>query len=372
MRTAIWQHQVVRPAEPSAIIERALAPQANRIRMTFSDATFSSTTRMVDISRAMATLTLPPAHFHPRHSCPACGGSEQRPLAKRTGFSVAERFPSGLARLPAEILRVRRLVGCVACGLWYYTHIPDVKAVIELLDDPSAMHLRELESSRQSFGRALAAIDRLAPRRGRVLEIGPGRNGLLSKLPHSWGRFAVEPVPAAADKVDADHVYTGPLEELDLPQQYFSSIVALDVFEHFQEPALAMQKAAGALEPGGILLIETGTTDAFMARLFRSGWYYLNHLEHFQAFNARALQLLCERHSLAILELSRVTHTTVSVRLRMRSLVAVTSFGVLTAAGRYSGVWQLVSGRLGRADARPPSSIAIERDHVFLVAAKLP
>lgn len=320
----------------------------------------------------MVTVTLPPTHFHSRHRCPACEEPQQQTLAKRTGFSVSERFPAGLARLPPEILRVRRLVACAACGLWYYTHVPDVEAVIKLLDEPSAMHLRGAECSRQSFGRALAAFDRLAAGRGRVLEIGPGRNGLLSQLPRSCARFAVEPVPAAADKADAEKVYTGPLETLDLPQRYFSCIVALDVFEHFQNPALAMAKAAGALEPGGILLIETGTTDALMARLFRSGWYYLNHLEHFQAFNARALRLLCERNGLAILESSRVTHTRASVRLRTRSLVAVTAFGILTAAGRYSGMWQHVSGRIGRADARPPSSISIERDHLFLAAAKLP
>ncbi|MGH7178163.1 MAG: class I SAM-dependent methyltransferase, partial [Tepidisphaeraceae bacterium] len=92
----------------------------------------------------------------------------------------------------------------------------------------------------------------------------------------------------------------------------FGVIVAIDVIEHVKDPRAFVAKLARALEPGGILLISTGNSDARAWRFMRGRYWYCALGEHISFINPRwisatALQFNLELVDLRLFSYSRRT-----------------------------------------------------------------
>lgn len=313
-------------------------------------------------------LTLP--DLVARTACPACASGDFSLIGARTVFPLKESFPGGAVAFAKDVADSRRLLSCDACGLWYYSAVPSVEAIRRILDQPG-LSTRWHGTPRAAFARARAALTLRGRTGGAILDIGSHTGGFLDSLSSAWTKFALEPMATASTELSGVTILRGVIEDTDLPTESFDCITAFDVFEHLVSPDDAMARLVRSLRPGGFLMIETGTTDCFAARRLGAGWYYLNHVEHYQAFSRRSLLHLLERHGIRIQQVDRVAHEDTRLGGRGRRLLGLMLFTILTCAGREPRLWQWTMSRIRPSGfATPPSTIDLERDHLFVVGQK--
>jgi SAM-dependent methyltransferase len=310
--------------------------------------------------------------FERREQCPSCRATSYAVVSGATAFGNGEDFPVGRASLSAAVRKRRRLLCCGGCALWYFDLVPRAEVLRDLLEGAGVVHRWTscgADSVREAYVRAhhyLASIPA-----GVIADVGAHTGGFLDTLPPQWTKFAVEPIAHSGTTISAARLIQGYLEEAIIPKASFDCITAFDVFEHLYDIDRAVANVAQALRPGGLLIVETGDHGARAARIFRGGWYYLSFLEHFQAFDRASMAAAFERHGIELLQCTSVRHAVYPRRLRMRAMLAATLFGLLTAGGRAVAPWRLFNRCLRRDNAAaPPSTLALEPDHLFAVGRK--
>jgi SAM-dependent methyltransferase len=310
------------------------------------------------------------ADFASRDACPACGSGAIAPLSSVGGFSRAEQFPTARVTLGSDVLRSRRLCRCRPCGLWFFNRVPRPEVLQELLDKPD-LEARWAAEDRPTFRRGRAVMASLLPGGGALLDVGAHSGGFLDTVGPGWTRAAVEPMAASAQNLEGVRVYGGFLEDVELDPGAYDCITAFDVVEHFSQPLAAVQRVADGLRPGGIFVLETGTVDAWAARMLGAGWYYLNYLEHFQAFSRRSMASLLAQAGLEVVSIEQVVHGETDGAGRGMHFARAAAFALLTGFGRTASVWQWANGKARPSGfASPPSTISLGRDHMFVVARK--
>ena len=319
-----------------------------------------------------ADIRLGLSEFVPRRRCPACHGPDTSTLARDTVFARFERFPAGSVSISTDVEAARRLLVCSMCGLWFFSLVPTVETVSRLLDRPGLPARWSAAVQRGTFGRAHRALASYLPVPGRILDVGAHAGGFLSTLGPEWDKTAIEPMASSADEIVGTDVLRVFLEDAELPPASFDCISAFDTLEHLHDPERGIGQLAGALRAGGILMLETGTSDATAARRLRAGWYYVNYLEHHQVFNRRAITFLLEHQGFEVLELHRVFHKTFPMRTKARSLAHCAMFYGLTLGGRWSRLWRTATNLTPLTpQASPPYTTILEPDHMFVVARKV-
>lgn len=84
-------------------------------------------------------------------------------------------------------------------------------------------------------------------------------------------------------------------------------VTAFDVLEHVYAPSAALANLRALTRPGGIVVIETGDTDAIAADEL-TVWYYLSLFEHHIAWNARAIAAIADRFAFDVLSIEQKRH----------------------------------------------------------------
>lgn len=319
-----------------------------------------------------ADIQLGRLEFASRTQCPACHEAGASTLARRTLFSQFEHFPAGSVSISPDVEAARRLLVCQACGLWYFSLVPTAETISRLLDRPGLPGRWSAGASRGTFVRAHRALAAYLPDGGRILDVGAHSGAFLSTLGPEWDKTAIEPMTRSSEEISDTVVLRVFLEDADLAPASFDCITAFDILEHLHDPARGIAQLARSLRPGGTLVVETGTSDSAAARRLRGGWYYLNYLDHHQAFNRRAVASLLEREGFEVLELQRVFHKSFPLQTKVRGVAHLAVFCGLTLGGRRSGLWRAAASLTRRtAQGSPPYTLTLEPDHMFVVARKL-
>jgi SAM-dependent methyltransferase len=248
------------------------------------------------------TSTSPPS----TRPCPICHSSEV------VGYS-------------ADYLR------CQDCQALYYHQIPDVATLTEVYSGGFFKRLRRrlLVPFRKHHQRATVAQERerngeifrnfqeylseSAPQEpGRFLDVGCNRGFLLEAAKDCgwdvWGvEFSPEQIQPFRNSFPelAEQVHAGSFLELarDLPEAHFQLISAIDVVEHFLEPAPCFRELARLLAPGGHFVVQTPSSALPDAQRDGPAWGELKAAEHMQIFtpeNLEALALECGFSSLTV------------------------------------------------------------------------
>jgi SAM-dependent methyltransferase len=222
-------------------------------------------------------------------TCPACGGS----LAPWRSVPAGE--PSDRASYP--------LSRCVACGTavtggdppeskHYETGVyaprpPRLGAVVRALQRVTVgQPVRELRHAGLAPG-------------GRVLDVGAGRGRLVAELARrgydasgiepsarSAGLAATAGLPVAAEAIE-DHSDEG-----------LDAAVLWHVAEHLDDPAAALERVAGWLRPGGLVLVAVPNIDSLQARIGGPGWLHLDAPRHRLHLTPPGLEALLHRAGL--------------------------------------------------------------------------
>ena len=222
-------------------------------------------------------------------TCLVCGGTILRPALRKDGFD---------------------LVSCASCGILMRAELPGREELKEIYApdyfefrpenpvDGYADYLGDAERHREAARRRLALIDRFAPSRGKLLDVGAAA-----------GFFVDEATRAGWDAEGVDvarHVVEWGRRELGLPLHVgdlaavegigsCSAVTMWDYIEHSLDPAGDLARSNDLLVPGGVVALSTGDLDSVAARVTRSRWHLLTPRHHNFFFSARTLARLLER-----------------------------------------------------------------------------
>jgi SAM-dependent methyltransferase len=124
-----------------------------------------------------------------------------------------------------------------------------------------------------------------------VLDVGCSNGDLLGSWSGRWRRHGVELSSNAAAIAARRGVSIVGQTMDDVPaQQRFGCIVSVDVAEHIPAPEGWLRRLAHHLSPGGVLLLSTGCTDAWLWRLSRSRYWYAGFGEHLSFFGVESFR----------------------------------------------------------------------------------
>lgn len=218
--------------------------------------------------------------------CPGCGllyvGSREH------DFTFASADPARSARLGELVDRL----AIVDRGL---EEAPDTRAQVA-----------EREHER------LRELLRFAVPEGALLDVGASTGEFLRIARERFRVQGVEPDPGTAAQARADglDVLTGTLGQLP-PGPRYDAITMFHVIEHLDSPRAALERVRSLLRPGGVVLLETPSSDNLWFALAPARWRQLIP-DHYFFFSPATLGALVADVGLRVRE-----HRTVSRRVSL-------------------------------------------------------
>jgi len=192
------------------------------------------------------------------------------------------------------------LVQCEGCGVFAIFPQPgdeELSAAYggEYYGRPGKKFVGSVSSVIGMFqGERARRVAGLAPKGGRVLDIGCGRAGVLLQLRRRG--FAVEgterSAEVAAQAPAGIPVHIGDLLDINLPPRSYDVITIWHVFEHVRQPAETIRKIRLLLKPGGRLVIAVPNAESAQAERFGLHWFHHDPPRHLFGFGPKSLTRL--------------------------------------------------------------------------------
>ncbi|MFP5246602.1 MAG: class I SAM-dependent methyltransferase, partial [Thermoanaerobaculia bacterium] len=172
------------------------------------------------------------------------------------------------------------------------------------------------------LGRLLQAAN--LDERPSVLDVGCFDGAFLATLPAAWQRFGIEINPAASERAATMGITMlgRDLEDLSRIDRRFSAVCAIDVIEHVVDPRAFLRSLAAATEPGGVIAIASGATDARSWRLMRSRYWYCANPEHIAFINPEWCRRVAPQLGLELMSVTRYAHDVATLPVRLRQTAA--------------------------------------------------
>ena len=230
--------------------------------------------------------------------CPVCG------ISNEEEFVVSNDY---------------RIVKCNGCGLLYVNPRPTSSNMSkyfkeEYIKDDERVD-RDFVSLREpSLRREAAAIRRLLPQGGRLLDVGAASGAFLANFigQAAWQLEGVEPSSVAA-QFAADRyglkVHTGYLNDLKLETESYDVVTCLDTFYYLPYPNDDLKTIHRILKLGGLLACEIpGLRFRLMKNTGPICWLLykvparLNAGEHLFYYSAETLSHLLQAHGFSLIE----------------------------------------------------------------------
>ena len=151
--------------------------------------------------------------------------------------------------------------------------------------------------------RHLTGHDRIA-----LLDVGCGNGWMMQVFksldPARIETSGVEISEAACDiaRAHGHHVYCGRFEDVNLDRSY-DLVNLTHVIEHVSDPRLVVRKAFEALNPGGLLVLETPNIGAAEWPSFKAGNWGAYHVpRHWYFYNRETIRALGEAEGLQMID----------------------------------------------------------------------
>lgn len=170
-----------------------------------------------------------------------------------------------------------------------------------------ANYLDDHQITRRNAHSYLDLIHRHQPNGKKLLDIGCA-TGIFLQEAESRG-YQVNGIDVSEYAVDQarkflDHqVKHGTLSTVKLSPREFNIITMFDVFEHLKKPLQDLRRCHRLLKPNGLLVINTGNTNSFLAKLEGKNWHFFippQHLFFYSDTNLKQLLHLTGFKTLAI------------------------------------------------------------------------
>jgi 2-polyprenyl-3-methyl-5-hydroxy-6-metoxy-1,4-benzoquinol methylase len=207
-------------------------------------------------------------------------------------------------------VRSFNVVRCPDCGLAYLNPMP-------YPDDAAGIYNKDYYRSRDA-GEGLplgypdylelqdhhtfVADELLRPLRdiqpGTVLDVGCGMGTMLKRFCElGWDAYGIDVSTYATDYARDElglNVFTGTVEESDLPESFFDLITLVHVIEHLPDPRRTLETLHGLLKSGGVLIVATHDMSGLWPQIVGKRWRHLNIPEHLYFFSKKNLVHMLE------------------------------------------------------------------------------
>jgi SAM-dependent methyltransferase len=147
-------------------------------------------------------------------------------------------------------------------------------------------------------------------REGPVLDVGSNTGEALVALrKRGFEVTGLEPNPGAAEvaRLHGLEVISAPIEEAELPDGRYGSILLSQVLEHVRDPHALLRKVRPALRDGGTVYIVVPNAGSAFRRIFGADWVHWHVPFHLFHFTEESLRKLCAQCGLELASVRNVT-----------------------------------------------------------------
>jgi 2-polyprenyl-3-methyl-5-hydroxy-6-metoxy-1,4-benzoquinol methylase len=143
---------------------------------------------------------------------------------------------------------------------------------------------------------------------GCLLDIGCASGSFLSALlvNPNWSLYGVEPNPSAAEAARLQpglRIFTGTLDQITYPENYFDVVTMWDVLEHLPDPCNTLLEIHRILKPGGLIILKLPNLDSLEAKVFGKYWAGLDAPRHLFVFNKMTIRKMLAKNKFQISEI---------------------------------------------------------------------
>jgi SAM-dependent methyltransferase len=192
------------------------------------------------------------------------------------------------------------VVRCGVCGHGQLSRFPSLAELGEAYAEAASDAYLEEEAGQRETARRVLAVAERHRAAGALLDLGPWVGFLLAEAKRrGWAPVVgVEPSAFAAayarERLGLD-VRTDDLMTADLPAGGFDAVVLGDVIEHLPNPAAALDRVAGLLAPGGVVVLMLPDAGSRLARAMGARWWSVipTHVQYFTRGSMRRLLQRC-------------------------------------------------------------------------------
>jgi SAM-dependent methyltransferase len=235
--------------------------------------------------------------------CPICGPADatpeisSRPPAEEASLALIRGSWTGFFKQKVFFTYSR----CASCGLLYnreYLAPAQISSLYgQMPENMSGVPVRLLEKTQRRY---YEFFRRLAPDRGRYLEVGPD-TGLFTQFVARESKYEdhllFEPNRAVLGELAGrlhgrpHQVYNGLLDFDAVADGSVAAITMIHVLDHLLDPLDTLRKLRRKLSPGGLIMVVVHDESSLLARLLGWRWpaYCLQHPQIYRPDTSRAL-----------------------------------------------------------------------------------
>jgi len=161
-------------------------------------------------------------------------------------------------------------VRCTACTLVFVWPQPTDEELDALYSGGSYHAALDEAERHRYFARRLRQIEELAPRRGRLLDVGCSKGFLLDVArAEGWDAVGIELNRNAVEAARARglDVRQGELDDRTFDEASFDVVTLFDLLEHARDPRATLAACRRVLRPGGLLGVTTPDIGGLVPRV---------------------------------------------------------------------------------------------------------
>lgn len=306
--------------------------------------------------------------FHEVACCPLCGSLQAGSageIAVSTYVSCGHRLRARGDPDDKAAVEIRR---CAECDLVYKNKVPDPADLSVLYRE----HGQDAWVSHYDYAKELKLLrDVAGDRKMRILDVGPGQGGFVRAVaPLSSSTSVLDLVEFDACRPHVTGRYVLGMLDGDLGDSglgRFDVITLFDVLEHLYQPSMAFMNLSRLIEPGGVILAETGNpASKIPVRAGLARWWYLNFVEHHCAWSRRAIEYAAGRFGFDVVTLVSYRHKNRALGISLLGVAQLIKRSVQWFLYRARNVSPLMRFRQGNYAPAP----VFEHDHYQVLLRK--
>jgi SAM-dependent methyltransferase len=231
--------------------------------------------------------------------CNLCSGSDLEIVYDARADLEKDPDLARKFRASGDELLTQPLVRCRRCDLLFVN--PRVPASLMLggyAAGPDPDYVSQMASRERTFARALERLEKLAPSKGRLLDVGTAAGAFLKAArDRGWDAVGVEPNGWLAEWGRSEYgvsIQIGTIDDVRYPEAHFDVVTMWDVIEHTPDPAHALTRVHRLLKPGGVLIVNYPDIGSSVARFMGRRWPFLSSV-HLYYFTRETMKALLER-----------------------------------------------------------------------------
>jgi SAM-dependent methyltransferase len=211
-----------------------------------------------------------------------------------------------------------RIVKCRRCGLVYVSPRLDTESLAKVYskdyfvsdaDDPGvdykayANYISDEKVILRSMNRRMKKVEKYAPRKGRVLDVGcAAAFSLLAAQQRGWEAEGIEYSDFCVDYARSRglSVHHGGLDSFQGSPESFEAITMWDYLEHSSNPLEELKTCNRLLKDRGVLVLSIPNVDSWSYSLLKEKWIGFKNIEHFYFYSRKTLSRIAEMAGLKL------------------------------------------------------------------------